>query len=280
LAIENQTDFQDTNDIPHEKWFFFAHGRKAKDIEGLKKVLEKIDDIEFNHHVNDQRNDFANWVEGVFQEQELASKLRKAYNKEDMHDVVDEFLKAKQPEEEPALVKSFTPAPRQHKAKVKQETQTPLEQEKVLPAFEEHDYLTFDDKLAPKIEEITKKQEKLDFEIKEDIKAKAEPKEDYPELPVIKPIDDLDEPLPFEKAEGEGKEKLVADEKDLTEKDLKKIVLNAKHALADEERDRHIIMKHETDWHHKFVVKEFIYGFVLGLIFGMMMLGIIVRLGA
>jgi hypothetical protein len=272
LALENQTDFQTSHEIPHEKWFFFAHGRKAKDIEGLKKVLEKIDDIEFNHHVNDQRNDFANWVEGVFGEEELASKLRKAYNKEDMHDVVDEFLKEKQPQEEPVTAQPITPAPapRQHRARAKQETQAPLEQEKTLPAFEEHDYLSFDDKTAPKIEDAPKKK---DFE------EKKEQREEYPELPIIKPIDDLDEPLPFEKGE-EGKEKLVADEKDLSDKDLKKIVLNAKQALADEERDRHIILKHESDWHHRFVVKEFIYGFVLGLIFGMMMLGIIVNLGA
>lgn len=280
MALENPTDFQTPSEIPHEKWFFFAHGRKAKDIEGLKKVLEKIEDSEFNHHVNDQRNDFANWVEHVFGEQGLASKLRTTYNKEDMHNIVDEFLKAKQPEEEPVLAKPSTSAPRQYRAKVKHETQIPLEQEKVLPAFEEHDYLTFDDKLAPKIEEITKKQEKLDFEIKEDIKAEAESKEDYPELPVIKPIDDLEEPLPIEKEEEEANEKPAADEKELSEKDLQKIVMSAKHALADEERDRHLLLKHESDWHHKFVIKEFVYGFVLGLIFGMMMLGIIVNLGA
>ncbi|MBN2459055.1 hypothetical protein JXB28_02125 [Candidatus Woesearchaeota archaeon] len=297
MALEDQNDFQDKQDIPHEKWFFFAHGRKAKNIEGLKEVMEKIDDIEFNHHVNDQRNDFANWVEHVFGEQELAARLRKTYNKEDMHDAIDEFLKAKQPEPVPMAEHQPSRAPRRHRQKAKPDAspaQENPEQEKILPVFEEHDYLTFDDHIAPKIEEINRKQEKLKLEMEQDAEqdAKAMPgqheeqpedkHEEYPELPVIKPIDDLDEGLPGEKDElvKYDEPEQGADEKGLSEKELKKIVLGAKQALAEEESKKILWKRHEAELHHKFVIKEFIYGFVLGLIFGMMMLGVIVNLRA
>lgn len=63
-------------DIPHEKQFHFQDGDAIKSLKELKEKIESISYDEFYGHVNDEKNDFANWTEDVLQEKELAEKLR------------------------------------------------------------------------------------------------------------------------------------------------------------------------------------------------------------
>jgi len=79
--------------IPEDEWFYFAHGKKAASIEDLYKVLTTMHKAEFEHHVNDMSNDFANWIEGVFDETDLAQTLRHSPHKEDMLMILETFLK-------------------------------------------------------------------------------------------------------------------------------------------------------------------------------------------
>lgn len=58
-------------------------GRKIKDIDELKEVLKKLDDSVFSFHVNENKNDFANWIRDVFNYHGLAERIRHA-SKEDM----------------------------------------------------------------------------------------------------------------------------------------------------------------------------------------------------
>ncbi|MBR9692619.1 hypothetical protein GOV07_01665 [Candidatus Woesearchaeota archaeon] len=63
-------------DIPPEQQFHFRDGESISDLEGLKGKIESIGYEEFYGHVNDEKNDFAAWVEGVLQDTELANRLR------------------------------------------------------------------------------------------------------------------------------------------------------------------------------------------------------------
>ncbi|MBN1376722.1 hypothetical protein JW949_00110 [Candidatus Woesearchaeota archaeon] len=47
-----------------------------KSIDDLKEKLPSVPDEVFNYHVNENRNDFADWIENVFNAAETASKLR------------------------------------------------------------------------------------------------------------------------------------------------------------------------------------------------------------
>ncbi len=60
-----------------EKMFHLANGKYLKSIKELGDSLEKMDKGIFNHHVNNERNDFANWVELVFKDKTLAKEIRK-----------------------------------------------------------------------------------------------------------------------------------------------------------------------------------------------------------
>jgi hypothetical protein len=62
--------------IPGEKRFHFGDGTSAKSLSELKAKIETISYDEFYHHVNPEKNDFANWVEHVIKDKELARKLR------------------------------------------------------------------------------------------------------------------------------------------------------------------------------------------------------------
>jgi hypothetical protein len=62
--------------IPWEKRFHFGDGTSAKNLSELKTKIETISYDEFYHHVNPEKNDFANWVEHVIEDKELADKLR------------------------------------------------------------------------------------------------------------------------------------------------------------------------------------------------------------
>ena len=178
--------------IDEDKWFHFTHGKKASSLEELRQLIEELNEAEFRHHVNDERNDFANWVEGVFGEKKLANNMRKADTKEKLIKTLDAFLKKK------------------HKP-------VPSKENVVMP--------------------------------------------------------------------GEERTGLEA-EKDLSEKEIKNIVDEAKQALEKEEgyvskKAEHAHpkpSKHPGLEHHRLIVKEFIFGFLLGLIFGLIMLGIIANL--
>lgn len=186
---ENHKDFL----ISQDKWFYFASERKASSIEELKEVLKSVDEAEFTHHVNNERNDFANWVEGVFKEKRLAKRMRGISDREGMITILEDFLKKKKEKKE--------------------------------------SYQKIKRLIIPEEKKI----------ISEPVKEESE--------------------------------------KELSEKEIKGIVDEAKQVFEKEvtEEEKH---KAEGAKHHKlelsrFIVKEFVYGFILGLIFGLIMLGII-----
>ncbi len=66
---------------PKKNEFVLADGRKLNDLKELAFALGDMADDVFWHHVNDARNDFASWVDCVFEDKELAEELNKVKDK-------------------------------------------------------------------------------------------------------------------------------------------------------------------------------------------------------
>jgi hypothetical protein len=68
-------------DVPKEKVFYVFKGPTLKSMEQLSQFLDKMSDEQFNHHRNDSKNDFYNWVLQVIGDKKLADDLTKAKTK-------------------------------------------------------------------------------------------------------------------------------------------------------------------------------------------------------
>lgn len=68
--------------LPEDHYFVMVTGQKVKNIKELADILEDIDEDLFKHHVNDEKNDFSNWIEDIFEEQDLANELKKHKSKD------------------------------------------------------------------------------------------------------------------------------------------------------------------------------------------------------
>jgi len=63
--------------ISKEQYFYFADGDSTKNLQELKDKIELLSYEEFYAHVNQDKNDFANWTQHVLKKDLLAEKLRK-----------------------------------------------------------------------------------------------------------------------------------------------------------------------------------------------------------
>jgi hypothetical protein len=79
-------------DVPYEKQFHFRDGASAANLEELKRKIESISYQEFYHHVNAEKNDFANWVQYVLKQEELAADLRKVTSIVETVEIINDFL--------------------------------------------------------------------------------------------------------------------------------------------------------------------------------------------
>ncbi len=76
-----------------KKYFYCSNGRVAKDLSELMVILEKYSEKDFKKHLNQNKNDFANWVKDVFEEDKLARRISWAQTKEEIIDELNYFLK-------------------------------------------------------------------------------------------------------------------------------------------------------------------------------------------
>jgi hypothetical protein len=87
-------------DMKPEEYFHLNNGRAIKNLFELVNALKSMDDDTFSHHVNFQRNDFENWVRGVFNDEDLAEFLSISKTREDMIKVLESHLYKSEDEEE------------------------------------------------------------------------------------------------------------------------------------------------------------------------------------
>lgn len=58
------------------KAFWFSHGPVARNVRDLAAALGAMNDEQFVHHVNPEKNDLAAWMDEVVGDKTLAAKLR------------------------------------------------------------------------------------------------------------------------------------------------------------------------------------------------------------
>jgi hypothetical protein len=76
----------------HQQWFVLSSGKEIKNLKELAQDLGDMEDFVFDHHVNQTKNDFVNWVRDVFDELELAERISKVKDKKKMQLVVYNYL--------------------------------------------------------------------------------------------------------------------------------------------------------------------------------------------
>ncbi len=82
--------------VSEDKQFWLHDGSAVQTLHQLEEALSSMNALVFRHHVNGKKNDFANWVEGCFDDKNLAKKLRKARSQKAMMDVLRKELHTKQ----------------------------------------------------------------------------------------------------------------------------------------------------------------------------------------
>lgn len=63
------------SDAAPEQCFWVNNGPILKNIEELANVLPEMSDDTFQHHVNNEKNDFSNWIRDVIGDENLANDL-------------------------------------------------------------------------------------------------------------------------------------------------------------------------------------------------------------
>ena len=69
------------SDVASEQCFWINNGPILKNLEELANVLPEISDDTFQHHVNNEKNDFSNWIRDVVGDQQLANDLLSSKSK-------------------------------------------------------------------------------------------------------------------------------------------------------------------------------------------------------
>jgi hypothetical protein len=70
-------------EIPPEK-YFYVNDTVIKNLGELPDALRNMHPDTFTFHVNDEKNDFYNWITGVFEHTSLARKVKNVKRKETM----------------------------------------------------------------------------------------------------------------------------------------------------------------------------------------------------
>lgn len=78
-----------TNEIPQQSsCFWLCSGQSLTSLQDLQKELRSMNAEVFSHHVSQDKNDFARWIEDVFQNKTLAQKIAKASSASQMAEIL------------------------------------------------------------------------------------------------------------------------------------------------------------------------------------------------
>lgn len=67
--------------LTEQEAFKLKNGEVLWSLQDLKKKLNEIPDEVFTFHISNSKNDFSNWIQGVFRNEELAQAVRKIKTK-------------------------------------------------------------------------------------------------------------------------------------------------------------------------------------------------------
>lgn len=69
--------------------FYFSNGDSAGSLREFLGKLKEIDDDCFFHHVNEERNDFANWISDAVGNKVLGRRVGKLKDRKKIIEVID-----------------------------------------------------------------------------------------------------------------------------------------------------------------------------------------------
>ena len=70
------------SDCAPEQCFWCNNGPVLKNLEELANFLPEMNEDTFRHHVNNDKNDFSNWVRDIIGDQKLADNLLSSSTRE------------------------------------------------------------------------------------------------------------------------------------------------------------------------------------------------------
>jgi len=82
MPIEINSSYSKAHHLRPEHYFYLTDGKILQNMEQLSTSLKDMNETVFKYHVNEDKNDFANWVRDVFGKQELAQKMQQTKNKD------------------------------------------------------------------------------------------------------------------------------------------------------------------------------------------------------
>ncbi|MBN1377549.1 hypothetical protein JW949_04440 [Candidatus Woesearchaeota archaeon] len=75
--------------------FIFCNNEKAHNLDEFKKIVENLEENEFQHHVNDERNDFANWITWALGNETLGNEVNELKTKEEIIESLNNAIQKK-----------------------------------------------------------------------------------------------------------------------------------------------------------------------------------------
>ncbi len=69
------------SDCEEKHHFVLKDGNKVTNLFDLAAKMEQMNQEVYGHHVNEEKNDFSNWIKDVYEEPEIAQKVSKAQNR-------------------------------------------------------------------------------------------------------------------------------------------------------------------------------------------------------
>ena len=88
-GVEDKRNFK----VSEAQAFVMSDGQILQSLDELSEAINLIEPEVFEAHVNSEKNDFANWVEHVFGEVELANSLRQYPTPLRMMVSIEKFLR-------------------------------------------------------------------------------------------------------------------------------------------------------------------------------------------
>ncbi len=76
------------SNVPSDNSFRTSEGVIVKNLHELESTLNHMTDLVFEHHVNDEKNDFKSWIYDVVQDEQLAESLSKAKTKKNLLTII------------------------------------------------------------------------------------------------------------------------------------------------------------------------------------------------
>lgn len=79
-------------EVPPKKYFWLSNGVVIRSIQELCDAIKTMNDELFSKHVNENRNDFSDWIKNRLKMDELGGKIDKAKTREDMIVVFEAYI--------------------------------------------------------------------------------------------------------------------------------------------------------------------------------------------